>query len=84
MAVLTSEHAGTAWTTDRVGYKAVGETYTLVGYAVNVGCLDVALVVGTNGLIRVVVTHDEEDVHRLLRSCGLLFLVASGTGGKAC
>ena len=66
MAVLSCEHASTARTTDRVGYKTISESYPFVAYTVNVRCVDVALVVCTNGLIRVVVTHDVDDVHLLL------------------
>ena len=83
MAMLAREHTGAAGATDGVGYEAVGEAYALIGYAVNVGRFNVTLVVGTDGLVRVVVAHDEEDVHRLLGCGSLGLLVGSGTGGEA-
>jgi hypothetical protein len=43
--VLAGQHAGTAGATDGVGYEAIGETYALVCDAVDVGGLDVSLVV---------------------------------------
>ena len=51
MAVLASKHAGAARSTDGVGHKAISEAYALIGNAVDVGCLDVALVVGADGLV---------------------------------
>ena len=84
MAMLAGEHTGTAGATDGVGHEAVGEAHALVGYAVNIGRFNVTLVIGTDGLVRVVVAHDEENVHRLLGCRSLLFLVASCASGKAC
>ena len=65
VAVLAGQHAGTAGATDGVGYEAIGETYALVCDAVDVGGLDVSLVVGTDGLEGVIVRHDIKDIHGL-------------------
>ena len=83
MAMFSREHTSAAGTTFGIGYKAVGEAYAFVGDTVNVGGFDVALIVSADGLVRVVIAHDEEDVHRLFGNCCLLLLVTSCTGSKA-
>ena len=72
MAMLSCEHTGTARSTDGVGYKAVGKTYTFIADTVNVRCVDIALVVSADGLVRVVIAHDVDDVHWLLWFCLLV------------
>jgi len=72
VAVLSGEHAGTARSADGVGHETVGKAHTFVADAVNVRCVYVALVVGADGLIRVVIAHDVDDVHRLLGFCLLV------------
>ena len=66
MAMLAGEHTSSARATDGVCHEAIGETYPLITDAVDVRCVDVALVVRTDGLIRVVIAHDIDDVHLLL------------------
>ena len=66
MTMLAGKHTSTARTTDIVGYKTVCKTYTFITDAVDVRCVDVALVVRTDGLIRMVIAHDIDDVHLLL------------------
>ena len=81
MAVLSGEHTRTARSADGVGYEAVGKTHAFVADAVDVRCMDVALVVGADGLIRMVIAHDVEDVH-LFRCFGLLVGLAGREGRK--
>ena len=73
MTMFTGQHAGTAGTTQRVCYKAVCETDTLIGYPVNIGCLHITLVIGTDRLIRMVVTHDIDYIHRFFYLFRFLF-----------
>ena len=73
VAVLAGQHAGTAGATDGVGYEAIGETYALVCDAVDVGGLDVSLVVGTDGLEGVIVRHDIKDIRWAWRACPDVF-----------
>ena len=81
VAVLAGQHAGTAGATDGVGYEAIGETYALVCDAVDVGGLDVSLVVGTDGLEGVIVRHDIKDIHGLGGLPGRILFLATGGGG---
>ena len=81
VAVLAGQHAGTAGSTDGVGYEAIGETYALVCDAVDVGGLDVSLVVGTDGLEGVIVRHDIKDIHGLGGLPGRILFLATGGGG---
>ena len=75
VAVLARKHAGTAGTAQRVSHEAVGEAHAVGGNAVEVGRLDVATVVATHHLSRVVVGHDIDnvvglDLGLLLRGAG--------------
>ena len=60
---------------------AIGETYALVCDAVDVGGLDVSLVVGTDGLEGVIVRHDIKDIHGLGGLPGRILFLATGGGG---
>ena len=73
VGVLTGEHASTRGAAERVGDKRTGEFHTVLRHAVEVGGLDVAVIIGREHLRRVVVGHDVDDVVALL--CG-------GTEGK--
>ena len=66
MAVLAGQHAGPAGAADGVGHETVCEPRAFPGYAVYVGRLDEPVVVGAYRLIRVIVRHDVDDIHRLL------------------
>ena len=79
--MFTGQHAGTAGATDGVGYEAIGETYALVCDAVDVGGLDVSLVVGADGLEGVIVRHDIKDIHGLGGLPGRILFLATGGGG---
>ena len=72
MAMLAGEHTSTARSTDGIGHKAVGKAHAFIPDTVDVRCVDVTLVVSTDGLIRVVIAHDVDDVHRLLGFCLLV------------
>lgn len=78
MAVLARQHAGTARPAERIGHEAVGETYAFAGNTIDVRCLRITLVVGADGLERVVIAHDVDDIHRLLRLGSLLRCAAGG------
>ncbi len=81
VAVLAGQHAGTAGATDGVGYEAIGETYALLCDAVDVGGLDVSLVVGADGLEGVIVRHNVKDVHGLGGLPRRILFLATGGGG---
>ena len=66
MAMLAGEHACTTGATERICHKAICKFYTIVGYAVYIGRTYISVVVCTYRLIRMVVTHDEKNVHPLL------------------
>ena len=72
MAMLSGEHTGTARSTDGIGHKAVGKAHAFIPDTVDVRCVDVTLVVSADGLVRVVIAHDVDDVHRLLWFCLLV------------
>ena len=80
MAVLACQHTSTARTTDGVGYETVGESYTFITDTVDVRRMDVALVVRTDSLVRMVITHDVDDVHLFLSFC---FLVGFARGKRS-
>jgi hypothetical protein len=69
--MLTGQHTSATWTTDRVSHETVGKSYTFITDTVNVRCVDVTLVVRADGLVRMVITHNVDDVHLLL-SIGFL------------
>ncbi len=48
--------------TDGVGDARMIEPHALLGNPVNIGGLDQAVVVGRDGLVRMVIRHDEDDV----------------------
>ena len=82
VAVLAGEQAGPAGTADGVGHEALREDHARIRQPVDVRGLDQAVPVGADGLIRVVVAHDIDDVERFagfLPVCFRGILSASGT-----
>ena len=57
MTMLSCEHTCTAWSTERIGNKAVGKLHTVCCYTVKVGCLDITIVITAHHLRCVVVSH---------------------------
>ena len=86
VAVLPREHAGTAGPRDGVRHEALGEAHALTRDRVYIRSGDVALVVGADHLIGVVVRHDVDDVEGACGWCGLgcrvLRLSYSSYGGE--
>ena len=68
--MFAGEHTGTRRPTDGVGNETVGKTHTIGSNAVDVRSLYICGIVRTQCLIRVVVTHNIEYVHRFF---GCLF-----------
>ena len=66
MTMLSREHTGTRRATEWIGNKALLELHSMVSNPVNVRCVDETIVIGTDGLIRMVIAHDINDVHRFL------------------
>ena len=66
MAVLAGQQAGPGRTAQGVGDEAVREPGPFVGQPVDMGRPHVPLVIGADGLVRMVVAHDVHDVQRLL------------------
>ena len=68
MGVLTGQNRCAAGTADRVRHDAPVETHPLLGQAIDVRRIDqpARIVVGTDGLIGMVVAEDEDDVRGLL------------------
>jgi hypothetical protein len=83
MTVLAGEHAGTARSADGIGHEAIGESYTFIADTVDVRGMDVPLVIRTDGLIRMVITHDIDDVH-FFGSFRFLVGLARRKGGNGC
>ena len=67
VGVLTGEHAGARRTTERIGDKRAGEFHAVLRHTVEVGGLNVAMIIGREHLCGVVVGHDIDDVVALLR-----------------
>lgn len=81
MAVLTRQHTGTARSTERIGYKTVGELDTIVGDTVQIRCFDIPRIVTAHHLRRVVICHDIHDVV-LFGRCFLFGTARSGCSGQ--
>ena len=79
VAMLSRQHAGPAGSTDGIGHKTIGETNAILSDTVDVGCLDVTPIIGTQCLKRMVIRHDVEDVQRLLRGLFPGWLAAGGS-----
>ena len=79
VAMLSRQHAGPAGSTDGIGHKTIGETNAIPCDTINIGCLDVTPVIGTQCLKRMVIRHDVEDVERLLGSLFPGWLTAGGS-----
>ena len=73
MTMFTGQHTGTAGTTQGVCHKTICETDPFIGYPVNIGRLHITLVIGTDRLIRMVVTHDIDYIHRFFYLFRFLF-----------
>ena len=67
VGVFTSEHAGARRTTERIGDKRAGEFHAVLRHTVEVGGLNVAMIIGREHLCSVIVGHDIDDVVALLR-----------------
>ena len=65
MTMLSCQHTGSTGTAQRIGNKAVGESHTFFGYSVDIGRLNKTIVVCTNRLKGMVVTHNIDHVHWL-------------------
>lgn len=74
MVVRSSQDRCPRRCADRVGDVAVVELHTLRGKTVNVGCVVDASAVGTDGLGRMVVGKDEDDVWAFLCHCRSWFV----------
>ena len=79
VAVLAGEQAGPAGTADGVGHETLREDHARIGQAVDVRGLYEPVAIGADGLVRVVVTHDVDDVERL----ALVGPAASLSAGRA-
>ena len=78
VAVLAREQAGTAWPRDGVGHIGISEDHPIVGNAIEIGRLDMTVVVATHHLPRVIVGHDVNNVQRFF----ICRSPATGTGGE--
>ena len=65
VTVFAGEHASATGTTDGVGHKAVGKNGSVVANTVDAGCFNTPVILCTDGLKRVIIAHDKEDVHWL-------------------
>ena len=59
---LAGQHAGSAWPTNRIGAKRVGENRTLFGDSIDVGCCVDLRAVGTDRLAGVIVCENKDDI----------------------
>ena len=83
MTVLAREQAGSRRSRERVGHEALGKPHAMVGYPVDVGGLSKSVVVSADGLVRMVVTHDVDDVHRLFLTVSMAVTVGC-VGHRRC
>ena len=78
MTMFTGQHTGTAGTTQGVCHKTICETDPFIGYPVNIGCLHITLVICTDSLKRMVITHDIHNIHAFFLIPVALFLYLAG------
>ena len=62
MTELAGNHASPAGTAQRVGHEAVGKPHAVAGDAVEIGSLDIAGIIATHHLSRMVVGHNIDDI----------------------
>ncbi len=74
VAVLPGQNYGAGRRTNRVGDAGIVEDHSFFGDAVDVGRLDQFIAVRADGLVGVVVRHDEQDIRWTIPG---LFLIAS-------
>ena len=77
--MLARQQTSTAGTTQRIGDETVRKPYAFIGNPVDIRSFDKTMIVGTDCLIRMIITHDVENIHRFLRN---LFFVFLDTGRK--
>ena len=82
VAVLAGEHTGATRSAERVGHITACESHTVLGNAVEIGCMHISLVVATHHLRRMVVGHDVHYVKRLL-FFGLSISLQDGGSGES-
>ena len=62
MAVLARQDNCSAWRADAVGAETVVESYASGGKSVDIWCLVNSTSIRTDGVRRMVVAHDEDDI----------------------
>lgn len=72
VGVLAGQYSCPGRCTDGIGDRRIREEHALSGEAVDIGRIDQALIVGANGLISMIITHDEYDIGALFRLFGSL------------
>ena len=80
MAMLARQQTGTTGTAQRVGDETVRKPYAFISNPVDIRSFDKTMIVSTNCLIRMIIAHDIENIHRLLRHP---FFVLLDTGRKS-
>lgn len=75
--MFSGQHTGTTGTTQRVGHKTIGETYTFIGNPVQIGRFHVACVITAHHLRRMVIGHD---IHNVVLLLFLLVSLLTGSG----
>ena len=64
MTMFAGKHTSPAGTTDRIGNKTVCKSGSLLSYTINIRSLYQLVIISTDCLIRMIVTHNIEYVHR--------------------
>ena len=62
MGVFSSQDSGARRSADGIGYTGICKQHTHPGYPVNVRCLDKFPVISRNGLVGMIIGHDEDDI----------------------
>jgi hypothetical protein len=75
VAVLPGQDHCPGRTANGIGYTGIVEQHALVGNPVDVGCFYEMIRVGTDGLVRMIIRHDEKDI-------GWLFYRPGATGAQ--
>tara|TARA_R110002050_G_scaffold157311_1_gene285814 strand:+ start:3959 stop:4216 length:258 start_codon:yes stop_codon:yes gene_type:complete len=62
VAMFSGQDYGTRWCTNGIGNAGIGKEHAFLGNSVYIGSVDEPVVIGANGLISMVIGHDENYV----------------------
>ena len=79
--MLTGNHTGTAWTTQRISNKTIGKAYTIIGYTIQIRSLHITGIITTHHLSRMIIRHN---IYNIIWFCFFLFLLLTRSYSSQC